>query len=320
MTKAKILVTRKLPEFVEKRLMDTFATKLNAADKAYDKEELVNLAEGMDGLLCTPCDQIDADLIGRLPSSIRIISTFSVGYEHIDVKATNARNIVVTNTPGVLSEATADIALLLMLAASRRAYEGEAMIRENKWQGWNPTQLMGIGLQGKRLGILGMGRIGREVGMRAQAFGMTVHYHNRRALPDTDAAGAIYHDSAESLLGVSDFLSLHFPLNPQTKGFLNNERINMLPDNPVVINTARGGVVDDDALIHALQSGRVAAAGLDVFDAEPNLHSGYRALKNTFLLPHLGSATVETRNAMGFCAIDNMEAFFGGNVPPHTVS
>jgi len=320
MTSIKILVTRKLPVSVEKRLIDTFATTLNATDKAYEKEEILDLAKGMEGLLCTPCDQIDADLIGRLPSSIRIISTFSVGYEHIDVKAANARDIVVTNTPGVLSEATADIALLLMLGASRRAYEGEAMIRENKWQGWNPTQLMGIGLQGKRLGILGMGRIGREVAMRAQAFGMTVHYHNRRALPDAGVAGAIYHDNAESLLGVSDFLSLHFPLNGQTKGFLNIERINMLPANSVVINTARGGVVDDEALITALKSGRVAAAGLDVFDGEPNLHSGYRELKNTFLLPHLGSATVETRNAMGFCAIDNMEAFFDGKTPPHTVS
>jgi lactate dehydrogenase-like 2-hydroxyacid dehydrogenase len=317
---SKIFVTRKLPEDVEKRLIDTFATKLNPTDKPYSKAELIDLVQGYDGLFCTPCDQIEADLIAQLPRSIRIISTFSVGFEHIDLEAAKAHDIVVTNTPGVLSEATADIAMLLMLGASRRAYEGEKMIRENTWAGWNPTQLMGIGLQGKRLGILGMGRIGQEVALRAKAFGMTIHYHNRHALTDVDANGAIYHETPESLLQVSDFLSVHFPLNAQTKGFLNEARINLLPANPVVINTARGGVVDDDALIAALSTGRVAAAGLDVFDGEPNLHAGYRALKNTFLLPHLGSATVETRNAMGFCAIDNMEAFFKGLTPPNKVS
>lgn len=320
MTLAKILVTRKLPQAVEKRLLDTFVTKLNTEDQAYDKDELITLAQGVDAILCTPCDQIDADLIKRLPASVRVISTFSVGYEHIDLAQAEARNIVVTNTPGVLSEATADIALLLMLGASRRASEGEAMIRSDQWVGWNPTQLVGIGLQGKRLGILGMGRIGQEVAKRAQAFGMTLHYHNRKQLSDQDCLGAIYHDSAQSLLRVSDFLSLHFPLNASTKGFLNEERLNLLPENPVVINTARGGVIDDDALIGALKSGRVAAAGLDVFDGEPNIHAGYRELANTFLLPHLGSATIETRNAMGFCAIDNLEAFFKEKPVPNQVS
>ncbi len=316
MVNPKILVTRKLPIDVEKRLMDTFATILNPDDLPCDSEKLIQQAQDVDAILCTPCDQIGADLIGKLPDRIRIISTFSVGYEHIDIAAAEKHGITVTNTPGVLSDATADIALLLMLGASRRAYEGEKMIRENRWEGWNPTQLMGIGLQGKRLGILGMGRIGQAVATLAKAFGMKIHYHNRTPLEYE----ATYHDSPESLLSVSDVLSLHFPLTDQTRKFLNEDRINMLPDNAVVINTARGGVIDDEALINALKSGRVAAAGLDVFEGEPRLHEGYRDLPNTFLLPHLGSATIETRNAMGFCAIDNLQAFFNGEPVPNPVA
>ena len=317
MSLAKILVTRKLPDEVEKKLIDTFATILNLQDEAYSAEKLIQHAEGVDAILCTPCDQIGADLIAKLPDTIRIISTFSVGYEHIDVSAANKRGIIVTNTPGVLTDATADIALLLMLGASRRAYEGERMVREDKWLGWNPTQLMGIGMQGKRLGILGMGRIGQAVAKRARAFGMEIHYHNRKALDDVDAT---YHETAESLLGVSDFLSLHFPLTPETKGFLNRDRIELLPENAIVINTARGGVIDDEAMISALKLKRIAAAGLDVFDGEPNLHAGYRTLENCFLLPHLGSATIETRNAMGYCAFDNLKALFKGQKPPNIVS
>jgi len=317
MSLAKILVTRKLPDEVEKKLIDTFATILNLQDEAYSAEKLIQHTEGVDAILCTPCDQIGADLIAKLPDTIRIISTFSVGYEHIDVSAANKRGIIVTNTPGVLTDATADIALLLMLGASRRAYEGERMVREDKWPGWNPTQLMGIGMQGKRLGILGMGRIGQAVAKRARAFGMEIHYHNRKAL---DGEEAIYHETAESLLGVSDFLSLHFPLTLETKGFLNKDRIELLPKNAIVINTARGGVIDDEAMIAALKSKRIAAAGLDVFDGEPNLHEGYRTLENCFLLPHLGSATIETRNAMGYCAFKNLKVFFEGQQPPNIVS
>lgn len=316
MSKPRLLVTRKLPDAVENRLQDTFETILNPHDTPLDAERLIQQSADVDGILCTPNDQIDTDLIARLPDRIRIISTFSVGYEHINIQACQARGITVTNTPGAVTDATADIALLLLLGASRRAYEGERMIREGKWTGWTPTQLLGTGLQGKRLGILGMGRIGEAVAQRAKAFGMEVHYHNRRRL----AHAATYHETAESLLKVSDFLSLHFPLTPQTRGFLNAERLAMMPKGAVVVNTARGGVVDDEALLAALKSGQIAAAGLDVFDGEPNLHAGYRDLPNTFLLPHLGTATVETRNAMGFCAIDNLVAFFNGQTPPHPVS
>jgi len=316
MSKARILVTRNLPQDVENRLMDTFETNLTGDEFSLNSEKLIQHCGDVDAILCNPCDQIGADLIEKLPDRVRIISTFSVGYEHIDIEAASKKGIVVTNTPGVLTEATADIALLLMLGATRRAHEGEKMVRDGSWSGWTPTQLMGIGLQGKRLGILGMGRIGQAVATRAKAFGMEIHYHNRRMI---GGFSATYHETAEQLLQVSDVLSLHFPLTSQTKGFLNEKRINLLPENAVVINTARGGVVDDEALIAALKSRRVASAGLDVFDGEPNLHEGYRDLENTFLLPHLGSGTVETRNAMGFCAIDNLQAFFDGRKPANIV-
>lgn len=315
MQKAKILVTRKLPDEVENRLMDAFETILNPDDTHLSAEKLIQHSQDVDGILCTPNNQIGADLIAQLSDRIKIISTFSVGYEHIDVAAALARGIVVTNTPGAVTEATADIAMLLMLGASRRAYEGERMIRTDSWPGWNPTQLLGIGLQGKRLGILGMGRIGQAVATRAKAFGMVVHYHNRNPV-NFDAT---YHKDAEDLLKVSDVLSLHFPLTAETKKFLNKDRIDLLPPNAVVVNTARGGVIDDEALIVALKSRRVAAAGLDVFDGEPHLNPAYRDLENTFLLPHLGTATMETRVDMGHCAIDNLVAFFGGQEPPNPV-
>ncbi|GGF67971.1 D-glycerate dehydrogenase [Terasakiella brassicae] len=295
--------------------MDTFETNLSTGEFADNSEKLIQHSQGVDGILCTPCDQIGADLIAKLPDRIRIISTFSVGYEHVDIAAAKKRDIVVTNTPGVLTDATADIAMLLILGATRRAYEGERLIREDKWTGWTPTQLMGMGLQGKRLGILGMGRIGQAVARRAKAFGMDIHYHNRRPV----AFDATYHETAESLLMHSDVLSLHCPLTPETKGLLNTQAIEKMPQGAVVVNTARGPVVDDEALIAALKSGRLRAAGLDVFTGEPHLHAGYRDLPNTFLLPHLGSGTVETRNAMGFCALENLKTFFEGKTPPNVV-
>lgn len=315
MSQPRLFVTRRLPSDVEKCLMDTFETNLSTGEFFDDSEKLIQHCKNVDAILCTPCDQIGADLIAKLPDRLRIISTFSVGYEHVDIAAAKKRGIVVTNTPGVLSEATADLALLLILGATRRAYEGERLIREGKWTGWTPTQLMGTGVQGKRLGILGMGRIGQAVSTRAKAFGMEIHYHNRRK-QDYDA---IYHSTPDSLLAHSDILSLHCPLTPQTKGFLNRENIEKMPQGAVVINTARGPIVDDEALIAALKTGRLSAAGLDVFDGEPHVHDGYRTLPNCFLLPHLGSATLETRNAMGFCALDNLTAFFAGQTPPNMV-
>ncbi|MCA1939927.1 MAG: D-glycerate dehydrogenase, partial [Caenispirillum bisanense] len=256
------------------------------------------------------------------PARVRAVATFSVGYDHIDVAAARARGLIVTNTPDVLTEATADIALLCLLGAARRAWEAESLLRAGQWTGWTPTQLLGIHPGGKRLGILGMGRIGMAVARRAAAFGMRLHYHKRSRLPAAEEAalGLTYHATAEDLLRVSDFLSVHMPGSPENRHFLNADRLALLPEGAVVVNTARGTVVDDAALIAALKSGRVAAAGLDVFDGEPAVNPGYLGLPNAFLLPHLGSATLETRCAMGFRALDNLDAVFRGEAAPDRVA
>jgi lactate dehydrogenase-like 2-hydroxyacid dehydrogenase len=319
--KPRLVVSRRLPPDVEARAARDYDAVLNADDLALDADALVAVTQNAQGLLVCAADRLTAETIARLPPTLRIVATFSVGYEHIDVVAAAARWIVVTNTPDVLTEATADIALLLMLAASRRAGEGERLIRSGAWAGWAPTHMMGIHIGGKRLGILGMGRIGRAVASRARAFGMAIHYHNRSRLPPDLEQGAVFHADPEALLAVSDVLSLHAPASPETTQFLNRRRIDLLPPQTIVVNTARGTLVDDDALIEALGSGRVLAAGLDVFTGEPNLDRRYRTLDNVFLLPHLGSATVETRNAMGFRALDNLDALLlAGSAPPDAVT
>ena len=317
--KPKVLVTRKLPDAVEARLAGDFDAKFNADDAAYDAGTLVELSQGCDAVLICSSDKFTADIIERLPSDLRVISTFSVGYEHIDVAAASARNITVTNTPGVLDAATADLTMLLMLGAARRASEGEAMIRQGRWEAWSPTGMLGTDISGKRLGIFGMGGVGRAVATRARGFDMEVHYHNRTRLSPEEEGGAQYHESPETLLPASQVLSLHAPLSPQTRHFLTKERIELLPQNAIVINAARGDLVVDDDLIEALKSGKLAAAGLDVYPGEPNIHPEYRHLLNTFLLPHMGTSTVETRDAMGFCALDNLDAVFAGKTPPNVV-
>ncbi len=276
--------------------------------------------EGVEGVLITPRDKMTATAIATLPASVKILATFSVGYDHIDVSAATARGLIVTNTPDVLTEATADIALLLILAASRRAREGEAMVREATWVGWNPMQLIGWQITGKRLGIVGMGRIGQALAHRARACGMQIHYHNRSRLPADAEAGAIYHASLDSLLPMSDVLSLHAPASAETDRLMTAARIAALPRGAILVNTARGSLVDDDALIAALGSGHLAAAGLDVFAGEPNIDPRYRSLPNVFPLPHLGSATIETRTAMGMRALDNLAAVLAGRPPLHPVS
>jgi lactate dehydrogenase-like 2-hydroxyacid dehydrogenase len=318
--KPHLLITRKLPTAVEVRAQRDYQARLNATDEPYGREELVRAAEGSAAILCTTTDRFDAAAIGRLPDSVRMLATFSVGFEHIDLAAARARGMIVTNTPDVLTDATADVALLLILGAARRASEGEQLIRDDAWTGWAPTHLLGIHVGGKRLGILGMGRIGRAVSARARAFGMAVHYHNRQRLSPQDEAGATFHADAEDLLAVADILSIHFPHMPETRYFLDARRIELLPRNAIVVNTARGAVIKDADLIAALKSGRVAAAGLDVYDGEPRLHPEYRTLPSTFLLPHLGSATRETREAMGFRALDNLDAYFSGGKPRNQIA
>ena len=314
--KAKILATRRMPPNVEARLVRDYQATLNSDDKMLSSAELLEAAEGHDGILCCSTEKFTAEVISALPESVKILATFSVGYEHIDIRAAEKRGLKVTNTPDVLTDATADIAMLCLLAAARRGAEGDRLVRNNEWKGWYTTMMLGTHVSGKRLGIFGMGRIGRAVAQRARGFEMSIHYHNRSRLDEELEQGATFHETPESLLAVSDFLSINAPSSPQTQKFLNAERIALLPDGAVVANTARGNMVDDEALIAALQSGKVAAAGLDVFDGEPDIHPGYRALDNVFLLPHLGSATHETRDAMGFCCLDNLDAFFAGKPCP----
>lgn len=313
--KPRILVTRKLPLEVHERLKLEFDAELNYDDSPYSSDELLQKSNQFDGLLVVATEKCDAQFISALPASIRIIATYSVGYDHIDIDAARAKGIAVTNTPDVLTDATADIALLLLLGAARGAYWGEQMVRKATWGAWAPTTPLGLDVGGKRLGIYGMGRIGQAVAHRARAFGMEIHYHKRTRLDASEENGAIFHEDFGEFLGVCDFLSINCASSKTTRGSINEAAIARLPNGAVIVNTARGDIVDDDALIAALQSGKVAAAGLDVFNNEPNLDPRYRDLENVFLLPHLGSATPQTRIDMGMRAIDNLAAFFNGKNP-----
>ena len=312
----RLLVTRRLSPEVETRLGKAYRAQFNADDHQMSEVEILKNAEDKDALLITPMDKFFATgIIAKLPSSIKIIATFSVGYEHVDIAAARQRNIAVTNTPDVLTNATADIALLLLLGAARGAYWGERMVREDRWNSWSPTEPLGFDVTGRRLGILGMGRIGQAVAKRAQAFDMDLHYHNRRPIAADLAHGARYHADLDDMLPYCDFLSINCASTPETRGLVNETLIAKLPKGAIIVNSARGDIIDDDALIAALRSGRLAAAGLDVFRNEPKIDPRYRTLDNVFLLPHLGSATRDTRIGMGMRAADNLDAFFAGRKP-----
>jgi glyoxylate reductase len=312
----RLLVTRRLPREVEDRLAEAYRAKFNVDDHPMSEAEILKAAEDKEALLITPMDKSFATgIIAKLPPSIRIIATFSVGYEHVDIAAARARGIAVTNTPDVLTNATADIALLLILGAARGAHWGERMVREGRWTSWSPTEPLGFDVTGKRLGILGMGRIGQAVAKRARAFDMELHYHNRRQVPADLAHGARFHARLEEMLPLCDFLSINCASTAETRGLVNEQLIDRLPQGAIVVNSARGDIINDDALIAALESRRLAAAGLDVFRNEPNIDPRYRTLDNVFLLPHLGSATRDTRIAMGMRAADNLDAFFAGRRP-----
>lgn len=314
-----VAVTRRLPALCEARLEQQFRVRWGTDDGDYDADRMLKLAEGADALMVSAVDGVSAEVAAKLPASIKIISTFSVGTDHIDLAAVKARGILIGNTPGVLTDATADIAMLLILGAMRRAGEGERMLRAEKWTGWRPTQLMGTHLHGKTLGLVGMGRIGAATATRAKAFGMNIIYHNRKPSPDAEPLGATYYASLDDMLPKTHVLSLHCPLTPETKGLVNAARLAKLPKGAVVINTARGGSVVDADLVAALKSGHIAAAGLDVYANEPHLDRRYLDLENVYLLPHLGSATTETREAMGMRAIDNIAAVLAGRAPPYPV-
>ncbi len=315
-----VLFTRQLPEAVERRAARDYRLIANHEDRPLAADELIARCQSVDAVVCTVADRMDADLLSRLSRRVRIVASFGVGTDHLDLAAAKARGLVVSNTPEVLTDATAEVALLLLLGAARRAYEGQELLRSGGWTGWAPTQLMGRQLSGKRLGIVGMGRIGQAVARRVRGFDVEIHYSDQRRLSPEREEGAIFHPSIEELLPLSELLSLHAPSTPETRNLLDARRLALLPKGAIVVNTARGDLVDDEALIAALRSGQVGAAGLDVFRSEPALDPRYRSLPNTFLLPHMGSATIETREAMGFRALDNVDAVLSGRPAPDRVA
>ena len=312
-----LFVTRRLPASIEARAERDFTARLTPSDIAIS--DLVARADGADAILCCPGDVLDAQTIAALPGSIKVIGTFSVGFDHVDVAAARARGIRVCNTPDVLSIATAECAMLLLMAAARRAGEGERLVRSGKWDGWAPTQLLGTQVSGCRLGIFGMGRIGREIARMARGFDMEIHYRDMTRLPPELEQGAVFHDNDDSFLPICQFLSLNAPGGGGTRHWLSSDRIAKLPRGAVVVNAARGTLVDDAALIAALRSGHVAAAGLDVYNDEPRLNPEYMTLENVVLLPHLGSATTETRDAMGRIVLSGIAAILAGETPPNMV-
>jgi lactate dehydrogenase-like 2-hydroxyacid dehydrogenase len=319
MTKPILVVTSRYPKEVEDRINQDYNARRNPNQFPFNQQDLLSATEGADALFITPADRLDSGFFRNVSPSIKIIATYSVGFEHIDLEAAARRKIPIAYTPGVNSEATADIAMLLLLGASRRAYEAQELVRTGAWKPLSPDMLLGWQVGGKVLGILGMGRVGQAVARRARGFGMRIHYCNVSELPAEIAGDAVYHKNSSDLLRASQFLSLHAPETAQTRHFLNAKTISLLPPGAIVVNTARGGLVVDDDLIAALKNGRVAAAGLDVFEGEPNLNPEYISLKNTYLLPHIGSATIETRTAMGMLALDNVEAVLNGKPAPTLV-
>ena len=305
----KILVTRKLLQSNEDRLKKIYDVKLNSNDELYSQSKLIELSQGCDGILSALTDKLDAETIIKLPEYVKILSNFAVGFGNIDLDSATKKNIAVTNTPEVLTDATAEIGVLLILGACRRAAEGIEGARASNWK-WSADYLIGKQLTGTRLGILGMGRIGQKIAKVAKSLGMIVHYHNRSELSSEKAQGAIYHDNLKNLMSVSDVLSICCPASKETINLINKETLEYLPKGSVVTNVARGDIVDDEALIDALNRRKVYAVGLDVYKGEPNLNPGYLKHKSAFILPHLGSATKETRTAMANLAIDNLEEFF----------
>ena len=319
--KPTILVTRKLPQNVEARLAQDFEVRFNADDTLYTQEQVIELAQGCDGIIACHSEHFDRAQFERLPDSVKILATYSVGIDWIDLDAAKDNNVVVTNTPDVLNDATAEVAILCMLGAARQASEGERMVRAAEWDWWSPAFMVGTQVTGKTLGVVGMGRVGRIVAKRAKyGFDMNIRYSNRSQLSPELEDGAIFHETVEDMLPHCDFLSLNCPATPDTIDLMNAERLALLPDGAILVNTSRGAVVDEDALIDALNSGKLAAAGLDVYKGEPGVNPKIAELTNTFLMPHIGSSTFETRDAMGFLALDNLDAFFRGKEPPTRVA
>ena len=319
--KPKLILTRKLPETIETRMRELFDATLNDSDKAMTRDELEAAVQTADVLVPTVTDKIDADLIAKFGDQLHLIASFGTGVDHIDLAAAKARGVTVTNTPGVLTEDTADVTMALILAVPRRIGEGDALARSGKWQGWSPTGMLGHRINGKRLGIVGMGRIGEAVARRARGFGLSIHYHNRKPVhPETEAElEATYWESLDQMLARVDIVSVNCPHTPATNQLLSADRLSLMQSSAYIVNTSRGEVVDEKALADLLAQRHIAGAGLDVYSAEPDIPSTLCDLPNVVLLPHIGSATIEGRLQMGDKVIINVQTFWDGHTPPDRV-
>lgn len=320
-SRPRVTVTRALPQAIEARMSELFDVALNEGDLAMDRAALAAAMADADVFVPTVTDRIDAELIAAAPDRLRLIANYGAGVGHIDLKAARERGITVTNTPGVLTEDTADMAMALILAAPRRLIEGDKLVRSGEWTGWRPTGMRGHRIGGKKLGILGMGRIGQAVAQRARAFGLQIHYHNRHRIPEVAEAqlGATFHADLDAMLEAVDILTIHTPHTRTTGGLIDARRLDLLGPQGWLINTARGEIVDPEALVAALEAGRIAGAGLDVYVDEPAVDPRLIALDNVVLLPHLGSATFEGREAMGVKVIANIRSWVDGHRPPDQV-
>ena len=316
-----VIVTRKLPDVIETRMMELFDTRLNHTDTPMSKAELIEAVKVADVLVPTITDRIDAGILSQAGPNLRLIANFGTGVDHIDLATARSRSITVTNTPGVLTEDTADMTMALILSVPRRLAEGERKIRSEQWTGWSPTFMLGHRIWGKRLGILGMGRIGQALARRARAFGMSIHYHNRRRVhPDVERElEATYWDSLDQMLARMDVVSINCPHTPATYHLLSERRLKLLRPHCYIVNTSRGEVIDETALTRMLAKGEIAGAGLDVFEHEPAVNPKLLRLDNVVLLPHMGSATIEGRIDMGEKVIINIKTFVDGHAPPDRV-
>ena len=315
MTKNRLWITRRLSDATLERAVRDYDVVINHDDTPGTAEDIIAASADFDAIIPCHSEHFSADLVAQLDPRLKIVANHSVGVDHCDLPALAARGITVTNTPDVLSDATAELAMLLMLGAARHAVAGDRLVRTGGWNSWSPAFMMGKQVTGSRVGIIGMGRVGRAFAAKARGFDMDVHYYNRSELSADLAQGATYHSTVKSLLGVADFLSLHCPATPETTDLMNTESFAMLPRGAVIVNTARGALIDEDALMAALDSGHVVAAGLDCFKVEPGGNPALSSYDNVFMLPHIGSATRTTRDAMGFRALDNLDAFFAGQTP-----
>ena len=316
-----VIVTRKLPDPIETRMMELFACRLNLDDTSLSKPDLIAAVERADVLVPTVTDRIDAEVLDAAGPALKLIASFGTGVDHVDLAAAQRRGIIVTNTPGVLTEDTADMTMALILAVSRRLAEGERLIRSGGWTGWGPTSMLGHRIWGKRLGIVGMGRIGMALARRAKGFGLSVHYHNRRPVPEEveNALEATHWESLDQMLAHMDIVSVNCPHTPATYHLLSARRLRLLQPQAILVNTARGEIVDEEELLRLLETRAIAGAGLDVFEHEPAIDPRLRALDNVVLLPHMGSATIEGRLAMGEKVIINIKTFADGHRPPDRV-